>query len=213
MDQSPPLPSGFVFAYDAWNLGSQPLAYAATAPGSGAMGGGIWQGGGGLAFGRDESGTNYLYFSTANGDFDLNQQNSPGDMADSFIKLSIDLKTIAGYFTPSDQCYREMYADLDYGSGGVILVPDGAVSGYNYIAIKADKENYLWVMDRGSPGGFNNGGCPGPNQGYTCQSYNQNAVPPCPPTEYQWDNQNIQYVQAANDGYPPALDDKSTPAY
>ena len=207
MDQGQPWPSGWVLAYDAWNLGNnQPLDYIATAPGSSAMGGGIWQGGAGLTFGMDETSTNYLYFSTANGDFDLNQQNSPGDMADSFVKLSLNLGTVAGYFTPSDQCYREGPGpDLDYGSAGVMLVPDNALpSPYAYMAIKSDKEDYLWAIDRGSPGGYTKGACKDQTDGYNCQN---NGVPQCLPP---WADQNLQYMQAHNNA---GAKNSSAPAY
>jgi hypothetical protein len=112
MDTSTSQPSGWIFAYDAQNLPAQafPLAYA-TVPGillQNDPGGGIWAGGAGLAAGTDENGGNYLYFSTANGYFDLNSGSA--DTADSFIKLQTNLQPASGtnYFTPSDQLWRQM---------------------------------------------------------------------------------------------------------
>jgi hypothetical protein len=82
MDGTHPLPSGWIFAYDAQNLMGQPLfpKVYATTPGiplPSDPGGGTWMAGAGLATGTDESGTNFLYFSTADGFFDLNNGSPP----------------------------------------------------------------------------------------------------------------------------------------
>ena len=76
MDGTKPNPSGWIFAYDAHDLASTnfPLAYTTVRnPETGSyFGGGIWQGGGGLAAAGDKNGSNYLYFSTGDGVFDAN---------------------------------------------------------------------------------------------------------------------------------------------
>jgi hypothetical protein len=167
-------PNGFVFGYDAANLtaAGYPLIYSPTS-GNGADGGGIWEGGAGLAFGKDSSsGSNYIYFPTGNGLFDLDNvggTNGP-DAGDSFVKLTTSLQLPSSgtpYFTPSDQYYR-WCQDQDYGSGGVVLVPDGTLSTNPYLAINAEKLGNIWVMDRGSPGGFSLGSCDNQNSGKTC---------------------------------------------
>jgi len=160
MDTNSSRPSGWVYAYDAWSLASTsfPLYYA-TAPDIPPLsnpGSGVWQGGAGLASGSDENGGNYLYLSTANGDYDLVQGGK--DEGDTFLKLNPNL-TVAAQFTPSDEYWRECNGnDMDYGSAGTLLLPDTLFSGSEY-AVKADKENYLWVIDRTSPGGFTGGNC------------------------------------------------------
>jgi hypothetical protein len=132
MDGTIPNPSGWVFSYHAQDLtaSTYPKVFATT-PGvvgsSSRRGGGIWQGGGGLAAGVDANGTNYLYFSTADGVFDLGNLQSPNtDAGDTFIKLTTDLSTLSDYFTPSDAYYRWCNGvnDVDFGSGGVTLIPD-----------------------------------------------------------------------------------------
>jgi hypothetical protein len=165
MDGTKPNPSGWIFAYDAHDLASTnfPLVYTTVQnPETGGyFGGGIWQGGGGLVAAGDKNGSNYLYFSTADGVFDAN--NSGTDYGDSFVKLTTELQP-ADYFTPADAYYRWDIScpplnpnDLDFGSGGVIAIPAdrNMNAAYQNIAIKADKENYLWVMDRTSPGKSN----------------------------------------------------------
>lgn len=150
-------PSGWIFGYKAADLATSnyPI-YFATTPGTGAEGGGPWQGGAGLMAASDSSGNAFLYFSTADGTFDLNQPRSPGDTGDSFVKLTPDLHTISGYFTPSDQAWRRC-RDLDFGSGGVTAVPDGTLSNWPYISVKGDKEGGLWAIDRTNPGGYSGG--------------------------------------------------------
>jgi hypothetical protein len=150
-------PSGWIFGYKANDLKATnyPIYLAAT-PGPGAQGGGFWQGGAGLMAGHDSNGGTFLYFSTADGTFDLNQNQSPEDAGDSFVKLTPDLRTISGYFTPSDQIWRRCH-DQDFGSGGVAGVPDGTLSHWPYLALKGDKEGGIWAIDRTSPGGYTGG--------------------------------------------------------
>jgi hypothetical protein len=165
MDATTPNPSGWVFSYHAQDLtvGGYPKVFATT-PGVAPRlkrGGGIWQGGGGLAAGLDANQTNYLYFSTADGVFDLGNAQAPNtDAADSFLKLSTDLSTLSGYFTPADAIYRWCGIpphDLDFGSGGVTLVPDGVLTSWPNFAVKGDKEGGLWAIDRTAPGSFTGG--------------------------------------------------------
>jgi hypothetical protein len=186
MDGAPdPHPPGWVFAYNAQNLTdpNYPKFYATTpVVNPPAEGGGIWQGGGGLAIGRDENGGSYLYFSTGDGTFDLTSTPlTTQDAGDTFIKMTTSLNTIAGYFTPSDQYWRvcgDPSHDIDFGSGGVMLVPDNTLPNYPYIAVKGDKEGFVWVMDRGNPGGYNGTSC-GQNCTQPCTNPNNNlqAVP------------------------------------
>src|SRR5579863_3756727 len=160
MDGAPsPHPPGWVFGYDAQNLAASgyPMFYATTSD-SGSEGGGIWQGGAGLAYGADGNGNNYLYFNTADGTFNMG---TGPDVGDTFVKLTPDLKTVAGYFTPSDQYFRAcLSSDEDFGSTGPILIPDNFLpSPFSFLAVSADKSGNMWVMDRGNPGGYNGGSC------------------------------------------------------
>jgi hypothetical protein len=162
------------------------------------------QGGGGLAAGFDSNSVMNLYFSTADGTFDLNSTQAPNtDAGDSFVKLSADLSTVNGYFTPADQLYRSCTNnDLDFGSGGVAIIPDNTISAHPYVAVKADKEGGLWAIDRTNPGSYNIGSC------------NQTACPntlACSLQTQSTINQNLQTVITQYSGSPGYF--HTTPAY
>jgi hypothetical protein len=119
---------GWVFSYRAPDLA--PLSfYCVTCGASPANGGGIWQGGAGLASGTDSSGRTYLFIATGDGNFDLNTGGK--NAGDSFLKMGTDL-SVVDYLTPSDQACRICLQqgaerDVDFGAGGVTLIPDGAI--------------------------------------------------------------------------------------
>jgi hypothetical protein len=152
------LPSGWVFGYDTTNLSSQPpgLPYIFdTTPNGQAPdgpGGGIWQGGAGLAAGVASATdpTRYIYVATGDGTFDVNIGGQ--DYGDSFLKLTLDLRP-AAYFTRFNEL--ALPPNTDYGSGGVLLVPDNTFKNYPYIAVNASKDGNIYVVHRGAPGGYN----------------------------------------------------------
>jgi hypothetical protein len=169
---SSPNHHGWIFAYNASTL-LQTAMYCVTCGTSSANGGGIWMGAAAPALGVDSSGTNYVFLATGDGTFDLNTGGT--DAGDSFLKMGQDL-SIVDYFTPADQACRSCLQqgtehDIDFGSGGVTLIPDGLLSNYPYLAVMSDKEGYVWVIDRTAPGeymGKVTGKCPnkvcsGPN--------------------------------------------------
>lgn len=177
MDDSTAFPSGWIYAFDAQNLtaGAPFPLYYALAPDTTSLfaGGGVWQGGAGLAAGADFYGGNYLYFGTADGYFDLNS--GTRDSADSFLKFQTTLQPASGtyYFSPADQYWRQCN-DMDYGSAGTLLIPDSLFSAK--YAVKADKEDHLFVIDRTSPGGYTGSSCSG---GTYCDSTCQPGCTPC----------------------------------
>ena len=196
-------PPGWIFGYNAQNLGdtNYPLSYDATPNGDR---GGIWQDGAGLAAGPDtnvSTGT-FIYFSTGDGTFNVDTGGS--DVADSFVKLTPSLAipggsyTNSNYFTPSDQQWRQCN-DIDYGSGGTTLIPG---SGGKLYAVKGDKENLLWVMDRLAPGGYTGNNNCGPN---TCTPA---CVSGCLPCNIPNPNLAEPPFQFATSGQ-----DRSTPAF
>ena len=203
-------PNGFIWAYNAHNLATTALAYETT-PGTGKKRGGIWQGGAGLMSAKDANGGYYLFFSTGDGDFDLDApQPFNEDGADSFIKLNTDLTVPSGvyYFTPADQYWRgctNPFNDWDFGSGGTLAIPESVFAPPQFFALKADKGNYLWVMDRTSPGGYNGGGnkqyCDGnmPSCTHKCMNPNNNA-------------ESFQFSTGSN-CTPGACAARSTPAF
>jgi hypothetical protein len=192
MDAAPGLPNGWILGYNASNLAdtSYPLKFPTTIAAGG--GGGVWQGGAGLAAGNDANGGPYLYFGTGNGTYD-----GTSNWGDSFLKLQTNLSSVANWFTPFDQYCRNCN-DEDFGSGGVTLIPDNTLSSpYAYLAVMADKSKNIWVMDRTIPGGFNgsnNGSCPTP----TCSGTNSNLETIPSSNEYHntpayWNN-NLYYA-------------------
>jgi hypothetical protein len=203
MDGNAPLPNGLVLGYNAASLSSTPLCFATTSPGTMANsgGGGIWQDGAGLAYGSDGSG-NYIYFNTGNGVW-----NGTSNFGDSFVKLDPATLTEADFFTPSDQYYRNCInsrrqnIDLDFGSGGVLLVPDKQLSTAQYIAIAADKEGSLWVMNRANPGQWNPGTCSTAGSCVPCTAVNSQASA----------NQNVQALQVLTNGNNAVF--HNTPAF
>jgi hypothetical protein len=197
-------PNGFIWAYNAHDLTTTPFSYETT-PGviSGTFKrrGGIWQAGAGLMSAKDANRSYYLYFSTGDGDFDLNEpQPLNEDGADSFIKLNTDLTAPSGvyYFTPADQFWRSCDVnDQDFGSGGTLAIPESTFSPPQFFAVKPDKENYLWVMDRTNPGGYT-----GSNTGTHCGSA-QTCDHKCANA-----NNNVESFQ-----FTTSQQDRSTPAF
>ena len=142
------IPRGWIFNYDAQNL-SAPPAYVWSSTPSG-EGGGMWMAGAGLAAGVDSPGGNtYLYVSTGDGDFNVNTGGM--DYGDSFVKLTTTLSTVPnGFFTPFGQACMNP-SDGDFGSGGVMLMPD---IGSTYYGVAQGKDKNIYVMDLSNPGGF-----------------------------------------------------------
>jgi|SRR5579872_928378 len=158
MDGAPLGPNGFVFGYDAQNLTAVPKIYATTVTSSGRAG--IWQSGAGLAAAIDKTGgSTYLYFNTGDGAFD-----GVANFGDSFVKLTTSL-TLSGSFTPYTQACM-LQTDEDFGSGGVMLIPNGIGSTTADFAVSSGKDGNIYVMDRSNPGGYN--GTP------TCTGTNNN---------------------------------------
>jgi hypothetical protein len=157
-----PYPNGAVFGYNAANLSATPLYFQTSTGVIGpSNGGGIWQGGAAPAYGSDSTETNYIYLKTGNGTWD-----GSSNWGDSFLKLSPTTLTVpsGGYFTPADQIYRSnstctsgyqgpspQPGDMDFGSGGVMLIPDLDLASWPYLAVSGDKEGGIWFNNRTAP--------------------------------------------------------------
>lgn len=169
MDGSTSYPPGFVFRYQGDDFSKAPTVYTTEPDLVNGAGGGVWMDGAGLAAGVDSSGgQTYLYLATADGDFSQeNSGNQCKDCGDSFVKLNSGLGMNAGnYFTPCDQGSRwtnpniGKNPDADFGSGGVMLLPDNLLTSWPYYAISADKaipgtaDGFIYAIPRGSPSGY-----------------------------------------------------------
>lgn len=119
-------------------------------------GGGVWESGAGLA----SDGTS-IYVPTGNGSFDRNSLTLPNtDYGDSLIRLDSSLNE-KDYFTPANQVSL-CSGDTDFGSGGVLLIPDLFYRDQHQnllsLAVSADKESKLFVMNEANLGGYTVGG-------------------------------------------------------
>ena len=151
---SPPY-SGWIMAYSQSSLA--PVAVLNVAPNSGGGGPAIWMSGGGPA--ADAAGNVYLL--TANGAFEtvLDSDGFPNhqDYGNSFLKLTLSGNSlaVADYFTMANTL-DESSADLDLGSGGVLLLPDLSDSGgtVRHLAVGAGKDGNIYLVSRDSLGKF-----------------------------------------------------------
>jgi len=145
--------TGWIIAYDTRN-GKQVGVLDVTPNGNE---GAIWQAGGGLA----SDGRN-IFFLSGNGTFDttLDSQGFPenGDYGNAFLKLSTTGRklAVADYFTMHNTV-QESNQDLDFGSGGAMIVPVQKDSGGNphSLAIGAGKDGNIYIADRNNMGKFN----------------------------------------------------------
>ncbi|HUE43413.1 MAG TPA: immunoglobulin domain-containing protein [Candidatus Sulfotelmatobacter sp.] len=119
--------------------------------------GGIWMAGAGPA--ADASGN--VYFIIGNGDFDTTLTSagmpSNGNCGNCFVKLAPAPKmALLDYFTPSNTV-SESNADVDFGSGGPLLLPDlkDSAGTTHHLAVGAGKDQNIYVVDRDSMGKFN----------------------------------------------------------
>jgi hypothetical protein len=143
---------GWIMGYDKTAL-TQTGIYNTAPDSSASTGAAIWMAGAGPA--ADSSGN--IYFSSANGPFNVTglPPAAPHDnFGDTLVKLTSSL-TVGDFFTPSDQASLEAN-DLDLGSAGVLLLPDAAGStAHPHLAIAADKESNLYMVDRDGMGQYN----------------------------------------------------------
>jgi hypothetical protein len=123
--------------------------------------GSIWMSGDGIAA---DSGGN-LFLLDANGKFDTsldaNQFPSHSDYGNSVLKLSTasGKLSVADYFEPFNTV-SESGADLDLGSGGIVLLPDvtDSTGVARHLMVGGGKDQNLYVIDRDNLGKFNAGG-------------------------------------------------------
>jgi hypothetical protein len=143
---------GWVFAYHAATLARVGVYCVTPDIPANQEAAGVWQSGMGLA--ADPQG--FVYFTTGNGQFNAN---NPGgrDYGDSVVKLTNAL-AVSDYFTPSDQQNLES-ADLDLGSGGVLIPPDPPpTTGLPPVLVACGKDGRILLINRNNMGKFTPGG-------------------------------------------------------
>ncbi len=143
------LSRGWVLGWTAATLAAMPtnelIDTQAASPGNYFLSS-IWMSGYGPA--SDDSGN--ILFVTGN------SQNTTYDgvsnIQESVIKMSATLSTILDRFTPDDEDSLDL-GDLDFGSGGVMVLPDqtGATP---HLAVAAGKDGNMFLMNEDHLGGY-----------------------------------------------------------
>jgi hypothetical protein len=110
----------------------------------------IWMSGYGVAAEQDGD----LFFVTGNSDYAANTYTGTTNIQESVVKMRSDLSVVMDLFTPSNVFPLDQ-SDVDYGSGGVMVVPDqpGPVP---KLAVAAGKDGRLFILNRGAMGGLHN---------------------------------------------------------
>jgi hypothetical protein len=130
---------GWIFAYDAATFTQKGILV--TSPNG--YESGIWMSGAGIA--ADASGN--IFLATGNGDFDA--INIPAnDLGDSILRVALKAGQLSliDYFTVYNQAALNN-ADIDLGSGGVLLLPDQSGS-HPHELLEAGKGGTIYVVDR-----------------------------------------------------------------
>jgi hypothetical protein len=108
----------------------------------------IWMSGYGPA--TDDSGN--ILFVTGNSDPSGHSYDGVTNIQESVVKVSPYLSTVLDLFTPSDQPQLDQ-DDEDFGSGGVLVLPDQPGS-TPHLAVAAGKEGNMFLMNTDDLGGF-----------------------------------------------------------
>jgi hypothetical protein len=145
--------------YTSWVIGYntslQQVSVLNLTPNGGA--GSIWQSGAAPAMDADGN----LFTSTGNGTLDSLQdpQGFPvlKDFGNSFVKISTanNMPQVTDYWSPFDTP-DENNADLDLGSGGLLLLPDmtDATNQVRRLVVGAGKDHHIYIADRDNMGKF-----------------------------------------------------------
>jgi uncharacterized protein (TIGR03437 family) len=123
---------GWLFAYDALDLGKAPSVWNTTSKG---LGGAIWQSGRGLA--ADAAGN--IYAITGNGDYD-----GVANFSETFLKMTPDGAALSDWYTPPN--WKELTdGDFDLAAGPALIPGTQTIVG-------GDKAGQLYLIDGTSMG-------------------------------------------------------------
>jgi hypothetical protein len=132
---------GWIIGYNATTL-QQTMVYCSTPDG---LDGGFWASGGP---GTDSTGD--LFFTTGNGDFNVNTGGR--DYGDSLVKVGAT-GTAVDYFTPHNQATMETQ-NFDFSSAGPTLLVDQPGT-YPHLLVQAAKTGTIFVLNRDNLGHYN----------------------------------------------------------
>ena len=108
----------------------------------------IWMSGYGLA--ADHAGN--ILFVTGNSDYSGTTYDGITNIQESVVKVSPTLTTVLDLFTPSNQSSLDQ-ADADFGSGGVLVLPNQPGS-IPHLAVAAGKDGNMYLMNEDKLGGY-----------------------------------------------------------
>lgn len=108
----------------------------------------IWMSGSGPA--ADDDGN--ILFVTGNSDYQADTYDGITNLQESVVKVSPGLDQVVDLFTPSNQWSLDQ-EDGDFGSGGVMLVPEQPGS-TTPLAVAAGKDGRMYLMNEASLGRF-----------------------------------------------------------
>ena len=149
----------------------------------------VWMSGYGIA--SDDAGS--LFFITGNSDYSGTTYNASYNLAESVVRLSTDLATVQGFFTPNggNDGWRNLdHYDADFGAAGVLLLPPQP-GAYPHLAVAAGKAGPLYLLNRDSLGGLG-------NAHVTLGSYNNNGCW-CGPSYYVGTDGTPRIVESTGD--------------
>lgn len=106
----------------------------------------IWMSGYGPA--ADDAGN--ILFVTGNSD--ANSYDGVTNIQESVVKVSSTLTTVLDLFTPDNQVSLDQ-GDVDFGSGGVLVLPDQPGS-TPHLAVAAGKDGNMYFMNEDNLGGY-----------------------------------------------------------
>jgi len=108
----------------------------------------VWMSGYGLA--ADPTGN--IYYTTGNSA--SGTVNAGSNIGESAVEMSANLSAVLHNFTPADANKLDT-DDADFGSGGIMVLPDQTGSTFPHLAVAAGKDARLFVLNRDHMGGFN----------------------------------------------------------
>ncbi len=100
----------------------------------------IWMSGYGLASNGDS-----VYFVTGNSDYSGDSINSVNNIAESAVQMPMDLSSTTSVFTPDNASDLE-HGDADFGSGGLMLLPEQPGQASN-LAVAAGKDGNMYFLN------------------------------------------------------------------
>ncbi len=150
-DFSPSLSRGWLLGWSTGSLtplpANQVLDTLATSPNNYFLSA-IWMSGYGPS--TDDNGN--ILFITGNSDPSGTTYDGVSNIQESVVKVSPNLSTVLDLFTPKNQSVLDQ-TDKDFGSGGVLVLPDQPGS-TPHIAVAAGKDGNLFMMNEDSLGGY-----------------------------------------------------------